>query len=95
MAARYGNDEFALLLPAAGMEPTRRLLERLLGLVREWQPALERGKSFTATVSAGLATYPDAALGDQVSAERLLQAAEHALQAAKRAGGDRLAASGE
>ena len=95
VAARYGNDEFALLLPAAGMEPTRRLLERLLGLVREWQPALARGKSFTATVSAGLTTYPEAALGDQVSAERLLQAAEHALQAAKRAGGDRLAASGE
>ena len=91
VAARYGNDEFALLLPAAGQEPTRRLLERLLGLVREWRPTLEGGKSFSATVSAGLVTYPDAAPDEPVSAEALLRAAERALQTAKRAGGDRLA----
>lgn len=94
VAARYGNDEFALLLPAAGPEPTRRLLERLLELVRQWRPALESGKSFGATVSAGFAAYPDAAPDEPVSAEALLRAAERALQAAKRAGGDRLVAHG-
>ena len=95
VVARYGGDEFALLLPACGLDPTRRLLERLLGMVRRWEPVLEKGKSVRVSISIGLATYPDTGLADCASAEQLSRAAGHALAAAKRAGGDRLAVYGE
>lgn len=95
VVARYGNDEFALLLPATGTEPTRRLLDRLLALVRQWEPVLEGGSSVRVSISAGLATYPDTGLAELAFAEQLSQAAEHALRAAKRDGHNRLVVYGE
>ena len=95
VVARYSNETFALLLPASGIESTRRLLERLQKLIRQWKPILEGERSFQVSVSAGLATYPDAGLTSDTSVEELLQAAEGALRAAQQAGGDRLAVCNE
>lgn len=95
VVARYSNETFALLLPASGIESTRRLLERLQKLIRQWKPILEGERSFQVSVSVGLATYPDAGLTSDTSVEELLQAAEGALRAAQQAGGDRLAVCNE
>ncbi|MDV7392649.1 GGDEF domain-containing protein, partial [Arthrospira platensis SPKY1] len=95
IVVRYGEDQFALLLSACGVEAARGLLERLLALIRDWEPALEDGSRVRITVSAGIATYPDTGLVDCDSVETLLQAAEHALRVAGSRGGGRLAIYGE
>ena len=68
-AARYGGDEFAIVLPETGAEEAVAVGHRICARLsndRE-QPAL--------SVSVGAATYPD----DGVSIETLLQAADRAL----------------
>ncbi len=92
LVARYGDDEFALLLPASGIDAARRLAKRLLALIRSWEPVLPEGRSLRVTVSASIATYPGVELADGDSGERLLKAAEQALQLAKDAGGDQVIA---
>lgn len=93
--ARYGGDEFALLLPANGTEPGRHLLARLQELVRQWEPTLGGENSLHITFCAGLAMYPDPGFAESMTAEELLQAAEGALAAAKRAGPDQLVVYGK
>ncbi|MFO1371199.1 MAG: GGDEF domain-containing protein [Candidatus Competibacteraceae bacterium] len=95
VVARYGNDEFALLLPASGVEAARYLINRLLALIRDWELPLAGGRNLRLTVSAGLATYPDTNLTNCETAEQLLRAADRALYVAKREGRDRLAVYGE
>ena len=73
--ARYGGEEFAVLLPGLGAEDALATAERL------------RGGGDGVTLSAGVAAYPDDA-GDALS---LVDAADRALYAAKRAGRDRAA----
>mgnify|MGYP001207587059 CR=1 FL=1 len=90
VVARFGDDAFALLLPACGVEGARGLVERLLALIGDWEPMLEDGSRVRISVSAGLATYPDTGLADCDSCEQLLHAVEHALKIAKSGGGGRL-----
>ncbi|MDQ5909685.1 MAG: hypothetical protein QG599_1780 [Pseudomonadota bacterium] len=92
LVARYGNDEFALVLPTSGTSAARRLVERLLTLIRHWEPAVTGGRSLCVTVSAGLATYPEIGGADDEAIERLLEAAGQALQLAKDAGGNQIIA---
>ena len=74
--ARYGGDEFALVLPEAGSEVATRVLsrirERLAG--EEEAPAL--------SVSAGVAAFPE----DGDTPEKLLGAADRALYRMKHRG---------
>jgi len=75
-AARYGGDEFALVLPEAGKDIASRVVSRIrerLASEAE-QPAL--------SVSAGVAAFPE----DGDSPEKLLGAADHALYAMKHRG---------
>ena len=90
LVARYDGDEFALLLPASGSFAARRLVEQLLALIHDWEPSVPGGRSLRVTVSAGLATYPDLDLAGDESGERLLTAAEQALQQAKDTGGNQV-----
>jgi diguanylate cyclase (GGDEF)-like protein len=74
--ARYGGDEFALVLPEAGSEIAARVVTRIrerLAAETE-QPAL--------SVSAGVAAFPE----DGDTAEKLLGAADRALYGMKNRG---------
>jgi diguanylate cyclase (GGDEF)-like protein/PAS domain S-box-containing protein len=81
--ARLRSDEFAVLLPDAG-DPAEavRVASRLLAAVRE--PLGAEGSRVELTASVGIAF---GASGDEP--EQLLRDADHAMQIAKEAGGDR------
>jgi diguanylate cyclase (GGDEF)-like protein len=83
VAARYGGDEFVVLLPGCGASDAVGVAERVRTQVaREVHGA-------PVTLSAGVATMPDNA----IDSERLVAAADGALYEAKRGGRDRVAAS--
>ncbi|MGD9298502.1 MAG: GGDEF domain-containing protein [Thiohalocapsa sp.] len=85
VVARYGGDEFIVLLPAAPEAAAQGVGERIL---RHIAAAPVRGptRSVSVSVSIGLATLPVVA-GD---IEELLRHADQALYASKRAGRNRL-----
>lgn len=86
LPARYGGDEFCVMMPATEAHEAVRVARRIL---REFEHAISRGHSWTAGVgmSIGIA-HSD--LGRPVSAEQLIHQADEALYAAKAAGKRRL-----
>ena len=82
VVARLGGDEFAVLLPGAGPAAAAQVAERIREGVRG-NPACG------GTVSVGVASGASTLLPD------LLEAADHAMYAAKRAGGDAVMPSGD
>ena len=77
--ARLGGDEFAIVLPkVAAAEDAERVARRIRERV------LESHRLGTGTVSIGIATFPT----DGHEVDSLVRAADHALYAAKEAGGD-------
>lgn len=81
---RIGGEEFVVLLPATGPEGALLLAERLRGDT-EGLELEENGERVSVTTSAGVATL---GAGD-ASMDALLQRADEALYAAKRAGRNR------
>ena len=85
VAARYGGDEFALVLPETTAAEAIRVGERILEAFRA-APFLIDGRSqFPVGASIGIATHPR----DGRSATDLIAAADAGLYAAKDAGGNR------
>lgn len=86
LACRYGGDEFCLLLPETDLAGAGAIAERVrqsvAGLVVPGD-----GASLHATVSIGVAAFPDHDAGDL---KALLLRADQALYHAKRAGRDRV-----
>lgn len=72
-AARYGGDEFGLVLPETGEKEARRVAVRICSELADdgQQPAL--------SVSVGIAVYPS----DGVTTEQLLRAADRDLYGMK------------
>jgi diguanylate cyclase (GGDEF)-like protein len=75
MVARFGGDEFALILPDTGSEGATAVGERLRARVAAHSFLQGDGLSIPLTVSVGVATLPDVA----ASAEGLIQAADEAM----------------
>lgn len=80
VVARYGGEEFAILLPSVDRAGAIQLAERLQEAIRKEAFPLR-----SITVSMGLALCPPLPCRPEI----LLQAADQALYAAKRAGRDR------
>lgn len=88
LPARFGGEEFALLLPETGSEEALELARRLLAGVRD--PTLEvEDETIELTWSAGVASLEDS----EESAAELVKRADDALYRAKEQGRDRVVTS--
>jgi diguanylate cyclase (GGDEF)-like protein len=93
--ARFGGDEFAMVLAHATMADGERVAARVLQAVREQPIAVVKGVQETVTLSIGVAAAKPGAgpLDYKVLAERLIAEADAALYRAKSAGRNRVATS--
>ena len=82
VVARFGGEEFAIILRAIGIEPAMHMAERLRRLV-EQTSATTGGPPLKATVSIGVAGLPSTVVK---TPEQLVEAADRALYVAKREG---------
>jgi diguanylate cyclase (GGDEF)-like protein len=89
LVARYGGDEFILLLPGAEGSRLIDMAEDLRERVRERAFRQGQGVSTRITVSIGLAEFPR----DAGDFNALLLAGQRALDKAKEAGGNRVVAA--
>jgi len=80
--ARYGGDEFVVLLSGAGREEARRVAQRLQTAVRQHTFRVLPEQGWTLGLSAGVATYPE----DADTATGLVERADDALRTAKMRG---------
>ncbi|WP_236685557.1 GGDEF domain-containing protein [Geobacter pickeringii] len=81
IVARYGGDEFVVMYVEAGKHDIEAAVQRLIVQMRE-TPFEYAGKRLTATLSAGIASYPD----DGVDVADVMTRADEAMYASKRAG---------
>jgi two-component system, cell cycle response regulator len=93
--ARFGGDEFAIVLAQADLAEGEKVGARVLHTVRNHPIAISKQVSETVTLSIGVAAaHPGPGSRDyKVLAERLIAEADAALYRAKSAGRNRLAAS--
>ncbi len=85
MIARYGGDEFVVLLPETKIEQALQCAERVRKAVEVGDPLGEQGPPFKVTISIGVAEMQP---GDVL--ETLLQRADSALYQAKLSGRNRI-----
>jgi diguanylate cyclase (GGDEF)-like protein len=90
IVARWGGDEFVVAMYGLTSEAGRQRLGEVLEDMRRrtFGPA---GRTVGLTLTAGIAEFPR----DGVSLDELYRAADHALYAAKAAGGDRVIPAGQ
>jgi diguanylate cyclase (GGDEF)-like protein len=82
VVARFGGDEFALILPDTGREGAISVAERIRDRIRAFSFLELEGLSLRLTASIGIATLPDVT----GSAEELLKAADRAMYQVKDSG---------
>jgi diguanylate cyclase (GGDEF)-like protein len=82
VVARFGGDEFALVLPDTGGEGAYAVGERIRERIAAHKFLAEDGLDMHLTASVGVATLPDVA----ASAEELVQAADKAMYQVKETG---------
>jgi len=90
LTARWGGEEFTVLLPHTDPANAQALAEKFRSRV-EATPFGEEGQNLSVTISAGLA-YFNAAMEDEGA---LLKAADKALYAAKEAGRNKVVVAGD
>jgi diguanylate cyclase (GGDEF)-like protein len=86
IVGRYGGEEFALLLPAAGPAEVATLGERIRASIAATPFEVSAELALPVTVSVGAASLP----ADSASAHGIVQVADRALYAAKRLGRNRV-----
>jgi len=93
--ARFGGDEFAIVLPQGSVNDGERVAARVLDAVRAQPVPIAGQAAETVTLSIGVAAAaPDQSTRDYKSvADRLIAEADAALYRAKSAGRNRVAAS--
>jgi len=84
VVARFGGDEFSVILPDTGREGAVSVAERVRDRIRAFEFLAADGFTIRLTTSIGVATLPDVA----GSAEELLRAADTAMYRVKDAGKD-------
>ena len=89
LGARWGGDEFAVVMPNASADAAQHLAERLMSHLREQQA---NATGAPVTVSIGIATFDPTTNGDP-NIEHLARAADDALYAAKTSGRNRIRAA--
>ncbi len=82
VTARFGGEEFVVLLPGAGATKAREVAERMRHRIQE-RTVRYGGKDIAMTVSIGICSLP---AGSVANADELLHLADDALYAAKNAG---------
>ncbi|CAO3410421.1 GGDEF domain-containing protein [Azospirillum largimobile] len=87
LCARWGGEEFLILLPDTDQVPAEAVAEKLRGLIAH-HPITHQGRSIAVTLSLGVAAYRAGRTADDC-----IQAADDALYIAKRAGRNRWAAA--
>lgn len=85
-SARYGGDEFALVLPEIEAAEAINLAERLREVVSRAPVRTDDGQELLVNISVGVADYPSCGQDK----ESLVSAANEALLAAKKSGGNRV-----
>jgi diguanylate cyclase (GGDEF)-like protein len=87
MAARYGGDEFVVILPKADKEEAAEAAEQICRWIEEMTTVeLNKHNLPGVTSSLGVATFPV----DADDASSLIDAADQAMYSAKRKGGNRI-----
>jgi len=89
--ARYGGDEFVVVLPETDQSEAKTIGERLRSLVAQTKYDGSQEEESVITVSVGLATYPK----DAQSKEDLIKRADQALYRAKSKNRNNLCVFGE
>lgn len=87
VVARFGGEEFAIILRAIEIDSAQRMAERVRKLVESTSIPLDGGKTIKASVSIGIASYPATPCH---TPEELVEVADQALYRAKHAGRNRV-----
>jgi diguanylate cyclase (GGDEF)-like protein len=87
VVARYGGDEFIILMPETGVEQARTLAERL----RQWLSTDPMLQDHMITGSFGVASFPLHGF----TAEEIIRVADAGMYISKHAGGDRVSTADE
>jgi len=81
LVARYGGDEFSIILPESGMSEAEQVLKKLERLFETNSLDVSTGKKVKLSAEAGYAVFPQ----DGTTVERLIASADERLYRSKRA----------